>query len=82
MTHYSPESSPYIGGHSYDEILTRRELQRIIEKMPDVHKACLRLKYVHRFTNKEIAGLFGRSEGAVESIIVRTKKKIRREMGV
>ncbi len=81
MEHYSLESALYIGGHSYEEILKRRELQRIIEKMPDVHKACLRLKYEHRLTNKQIAKLFGRSEGAIERIIYRTKKKIRKEIG-
>lgn len=64
----------------YEEILKRREVWRIIEAMPEVHRRCLKMKYVKRYTAKEIAEELGKTPYAVNNIIHKAKGKIKNEI--
>jgi RNA polymerase sigma-70 factor (ECF subfamily) len=57
----------------------QRKLLRLIRHMPDDRQQLLILKFVEQMSNKEIAQIMGRSEGAVKSLYHRTLLTLRED---
>jgi RNA polymerase sigma-70 factor (ECF subfamily) len=57
----------------------QRKLMRLIRHMPDDRQQLVILKFVEQMSNKEIAQIMGRSEGAIKSLYHRTLLALREE---
>ena len=55
----------------------QQRLLRIIRHMPDDRQQLLLLKFVEQMTNREIAQIMGRTEGAIKSLYHRTLLSLR-----
>lgn len=55
----------------------QKDLYNAIQKLPEVEKSAIILKYKAGMKYIEIAEILGKSESAVESILVRARKKLR-----
>lgn len=55
----------------------QRRLLRIIHRLPDDRQQLLILKFVEQMTNREIAQIMGRTEGAIKSLYHRTLLSLR-----
>jgi RNA polymerase sigma-70 factor (ECF subfamily) len=63
-----------------DRLETERVLGRALAGLSEDERDILLLRYVEQFSVREIAGLVGRSEKAVESLLTRAKKKAARSV--
>ena len=74
------------GAPSMDDVLTRIDTAQLVEVMvaslADEEREALLLRYVEEFSVREIAGLLQRSEKAIESLLMRAKRKAARAVGV
>lgn len=59
----------------------RERLLRIIRDLPPSRQQLLTLKFVARFSNREIGQIMGRSEGAIKSLYFRTLLSLRKRLG-
>lgn len=50
------------------------------ELKPDIYSRVLKLKYIEEKTQKEIAVILNKSEASVDSLLVRARRKIKREL--
>jgi RNA polymerase sigma-70 factor (ECF subfamily) len=57
----------------------QRKLLRMIRHMPDDRQQLVILKFVEQMSNKEIAQIMGRSEGAIKSLYHRTLLALRED---
>jgi RNA polymerase sigma-70 factor (ECF subfamily) len=57
------------------------EAIRAVERLPDDRRRAVLLRFVHEMTTAEIAGILGRSEGAVRVLIHRGLTAVARELG-
>ena len=55
----------------------QRKLLRMIRRMPDDRQQLIILKFVEQMSNREIAQIMGRSEGAIKSLYHRTLLALR-----
>ena len=55
----------------------QRRLLRLIRRMPDDRQQLLILKFVEQMSNRDIAQIMGRSEGAIKSLYHRTLLALR-----
>jgi RNA polymerase sigma-70 factor (ECF subfamily) len=58
----------------------QRVLLDVVRRLPADRQQLLILKFVERLSNAEIAGLMGRTEGAVKSLYHRTLKALREDL--
>lgn len=54
---------------------------RVISALPDDRRRALILRFVDEMTTREIAGILGRSEGAVRVLIHRALRSVARDLG-
>ena len=59
----------------------RNLVQRAVARLPQERQELISLKYVEERSNAEIGRIMGRSEGAVKSLLHRTVRALREEMG-
>jgi RNA polymerase sigma-70 factor (ECF subfamily) len=75
--------SPYHGELPENELLQaeeRERLLRVIRCLPTDRQQLLILKFVEHLSNAEIAGIMGRTEGAIKSLYHRTLLSLRDEL--
>lgn len=75
--------SPYHGELPENELLQAEERERllsVIRCLPDDRQQLLILKFVEHLPNAEIAGIMGRTEGAIKSLYHRTLLSLRDEL--
>ena len=57
------------------------EALRALQSLPDDRRRALTLRFVHEMSTAEIAGVLGRSEGAVRVLIHRALRAVARDLG-
>lgn len=57
------------------------EALRAVDRLPDDRRRAVLLRFVHEMTTTEIAGILGRSEGAVRVLIHRGLTAVARDLG-
>jgi len=63
--------------YSLEQAEERIKLRNIMEKLPEILKITLDLKYYYEFSNQEIAGILGVTTKTVEMRLYRGKAKMR-----
>lgn len=72
-----PERDPHALAEARE---TGRSLRRALDQLPENQRAALLLKQVEGLKYREIAGVLGVSESAVESLLVRARRAMLRHM--
>jgi RNA polymerase sigma-70 factor (ECF subfamily) len=68
---------PHDSAESAEE---RRELHKVIRRLPPDRQQLLILKYVEQMSTEEIALVMGKTEGAVKALLHRTIERLRDEL--
>jgi len=72
---------PILNEHNTDDVLEEEERRQILiramEKLPERQRVALALSKLDELPQKEVAEVMGVSEGSVESLLVRAKKKLK-----
>jgi RNA polymerase sigma-70 factor (ECF subfamily) len=79
FTHIDPEFEEFVGSHTnHSGFEERRDaIERILDKLPGHFASVLRLHYLERWSQEDIAGDSGESVGAVKARIHRAKAAFR-----
>ena len=64
-------------GPRADASVRLRELKDALQELPDDQRAALALKELHGLKAREVAEVLGRSEGAVEQLLVRARAALK-----
>lgn len=67
--------------HDFEDIDRRIALYREVERLPDVQRQVIRLRFVEEKSIREVAAALNRSEGAVKQLQLRALDKLRKSMG-
>jgi RNA polymerase sigma-70 factor (ECF subfamily) len=67
--------------HELDDIERRVILFQLVERLPDLQRHVIRMRFVEEKSIREIAAALDRSEGAVKQLQLRALANLRKEMG-
>jgi RNA polymerase sigma-70 factor (ECF subfamily) len=70
------------GGSAADAHVALRELEALLDDLPDEQRTTLVLQAMEGFTNREIGEILGCSEGAVEQRLVRARAALKAKVSV
>ena len=77
--HDAPADLPDPG--EVDDIERRVILFQLVERLPDVQRKVIEMRFVEEKSIREIAAALGRSEGAVKQLQLRALENLRKSMG-
>ncbi len=63
-----------------DAHVALRELEELLDELPDEQRSALVLQAMEGFTNREIGEILGSSEGAVEQRLVRARAALKKKV--
>ena len=79
----SDESPPDVpDGREPDEIERRAILFQLVERLPDLQRQVIEMRFVDGKSIREIAAALGRSDGAVKQLQLRALENLRKSMEV
>jgi RNA polymerase sigma-70 factor (ECF subfamily) len=64
-----------------EELERRVILFQLVDRLPDVQRQVIQMRFVEEKSIREIAAAIGRSEGAVKQLQLRALENLRKEMG-
>ena len=64
-----------------EDIERRIALYQEVERLPDVQRQVIQLRFVEEQSIREVAAALNRSEGAVKQLQLRALEKLRKSMG-
>jgi RNA polymerase sigma-70 factor (ECF subfamily) len=64
-----------------EELERRVILFQLVDRLPDVQRQVIRMRFVEEKSTREIAAALGRSEGAVKQLQLRALENLRKGMG-
>jgi RNA polymerase sigma-70 factor (ECF subfamily) len=67
-------------GREAEEIERRAMVFQLVERLPDVQRRVIEMRFVDQKSIREIADALGRSEGAVKQLQLRALKNLRKSM--
>ncbi len=71
--------SPHLNPHeSAEQHEAHRTIHKAIKKLPSTHREILELKFLHDFSNAEIAKITGKNEGTIRVAQLRALREIRK----
>ena len=64
-----------------EDVERRVILSQLVDRLPDVQRQVIQLRFVEEKSTREVAVALGRSEGAVKQLQLRALLNLRKEMG-
>jgi RNA polymerase sigma-70 factor (ECF subfamily) len=67
--------------HQIEDIERRIILYQELERLPDLQRQVIRMRFVEEKTIREVASALGRTEGAIKQLQLRALQNLRKSMG-
>jgi RNA polymerase sigma-70 factor, ECF subfamily len=67
--------------HELEDIERRIGLYREVDRLPDLQRQVIRMRFVEEKSIREVAGALNRTEGAVKQLQLRALERLRKNMG-
>jgi RNA polymerase sigma-70 factor (ECF subfamily) len=68
--------------HEHEELQRRVSLFQLVDRLPDLQRRVIELRFVEDKSVRDVAAALGRSEGAVKQLQLRALENLRKGMGL